>query len=214
MFEVIRLGHRRQRLEKLATVLSKRGYAVQVQDSAESIREAVLALVNPGDKVGLGGSVTIRELGLPEAIRAKGYEAADHWIPGITPEQIATTVRRHPTSDCFVTSSNAVTMDGQLVNIDGTGNRVVSMVYGPKRVVAVVGSQKIADNLDEAMERIRRVACPLNSLRRGGANPCAKAGRCVDCADNASMCMVTTIIAHKPPTIDFHVILTPLELGF
>jgi hypothetical protein len=214
MFDDVKIWHRHLRLENLAATMAKLGYQVQVHDSAEAINAAVLALVQAGDSVGIGGSVTVRELGLDAALRAKASQVHDHWQPGLDAAGVAATVRHHPASDVFVSSSNALTMKGELVNIDGTGNRVASMIYGPKRVVAVIGWNKLAEDLDQAMARIKQVACPLNSKRKSMGKACEKAGRCVDCRDPASMCMVTSVIAHRPPAIDYHVILTPLELGF
>jgi hypothetical protein len=211
MFEELRLRQTRQRLEKLAAILVKRGYQVQIRDTLEAVRASVLELIGPGDSVGLGGSVTVRETGLDEALRAKAATVYDHWRPGA---DVAATVRQHPASDVFVTSTNAVTMGGELVNIDGTGNRVVSMIYGPKRVVAVIGANKLVNDRDAAIERLKAVACPLNARRRGSGLPCETTGRCQDCHALDNMCMVTTILSRRPATIDWHIILTPLELGF
>jgi hypothetical protein len=214
MFEEVRLWHKRSRLDRLAATLIKRGYQVQVCADAPAVNAAALALIQPADQVGIGGSVSLRELGLDTAVKERCRQVADHWQPGLSGAEVAATVRRHPASDVFLTSCNAVTMNGQLVNIDGTGNRVASMIYGPKRVVAVIGWNKLAEDLDSALARVKQVACPLNSRRKELGHPCEKAGRCVECQSPSSMCMVTTIIEHRPPTIDFHIILTPMELGF
>ena len=214
MFEEVHAWHRRLRLEKLAATLRRLGYQVQLQDSAEAITSAVLDLVQAGDTVGIGGSVTVRELGLDAALQAKAAAVHDHWLPGLDGTAVAATVRHHPSCDVFICSSNALTMDGELVNIDGTGNRVASMIYGPKRVVAIVGWNKITNDLAGAHDRIKQVACPLNSKRKALGRACEKSGVCVDCRDPNSMCMVTAVISHRPPAIDWHIILTPLELGF
>ncbi|HHW91522.1 MAG TPA: LUD domain-containing protein, partial [Firmicutes bacterium] len=114
----------------------------------------------------------------------------------------------------YLASSNALTEDGRLVNIDGTGNRVMGMVYGPRRVILVVGSNKLAGSLEAALERIHREACPPNARRLKLQTPCAATGECNDCSSPDRMCKVTTIIEGKPGATDLEVILVGEKLGY
>jgi len=118
------------------------------------------------------------------------------------------------TSDVFLSSTNALTVDGIIVNTDGVGNRVAGMIFGPRRVILVVGINKIVKDIDDAIWRIKNVATPMNAYRLGLNTPCAKLGYCMNCTSNVSICRVTTIIEYKPSRTDFTVVLVGEELGY
>ena len=122
--------------------------------------------------------------------------------------------RAQLTCDVFMTGSNAVTMDGKLVNVDGTGNRVAAMIFGPEKVIVVAGINKIVRDLDAAEERIRSVAAPVNNSRIGLPNPCVKTGECMDCQGPTRICNVTTIIGKRPNTTEMHVVIVGEDMGF
>jgi hypothetical protein len=122
--------------------------------------------------------------------------------------------RQQVSSDCFISSANAITLAGQLVNIDYLGNRVASMVCGPKRVVLFIGINKIVDTVESALARVKNVACPMDSKRTNKGTSCEKIGYCVNCNTENSICTITTIIERKPLTIDYTIILLPFEIGF
>jgi hypothetical protein len=172
-----------------------------------------LACIEPNSTVGIGGSVTVNELNIVEPLKEKGCTIYWHWQAG-SPEETAQIRRRAMNADVYMCSSNAITMDGRLVNIDGTGNRVASMVFGPKKVLIVAGINKITDNLDAALQRIKNVACPLNARRLGLNTPCARTGKCHDCNSRHRMCNVTTIIEGKPYGSDMHVLIVGENMGF
>ncbi len=117
--------------------------------------------------------------------------------------------------DVFLTSSNAITQDGRLVNTDGSGNRVNAMAFGPRKAIVVAGVNKIVPDLERALQRIKEVAVPLNCRRLNSSPPCIQAGKCVDCRVPQRVCRITTIIEWKPPFFsDYLVIIVGETLGY
>jgi hypothetical protein len=123
-------------------------------------------------------------------------------------------MREELNSDVYLASSNAVTEDGRLINIDMTGNRVVAMIFGPPKVILVVGVNKIVKDVDEGIKRVKNVATPMNARRLGLKVPCASTGVCTNCDAEDRLCRVTTIIEKRPSRSDISVILVGEELGF
>ncbi|HSB05692.1 MAG TPA: lactate utilization protein [Thermodesulfobacteriota bacterium] len=187
--------------------------AVFVKTKEQAVEE-ILKWVKPDTKVGVGGSVTIRELGILDQLKARGNIIFDHWVPGLSREQSLEIRKAQMSSDLFLSSSNAVTLTGELVNIDGIGNRVNAISFGPKKVVLVVGYNKIVGSLEEAMKRVRNEASPPNTKRLNLDVPCAKLGWCVDCNSPQRACRIVVIHERKPMWTDVLVILVGEELGY
>jgi hypothetical protein len=187
--------------------------AIYVKTKAEAVQE-ILKLITPNTGVGVGGSVTIRELGILEQLKAKGSVVLEHWIPGLSKDRSLEIRRAALTSDLFLSSSNAITLNGELVNIDGIGNRVGAMSFGPKKVILVAGYNKIVGNVDEAIKRVKNEATPLNARRLNVDVPCAKLGWCVDCNSPNRLCRAVVIHERKPSWTDVLVILVGEELGY
>ncbi len=195
--------------------LIQNGFQAGFAETAASAREMVLGMISPGAPVGVGGSVTIRQLNLIETLRARGHEVYDHWKEGLSPEEIRETKLRHITSPFFLTSTNALTRDGKLVNIDNTGNRVAAMAFGPEHVIVVAGKNKIVAGLDEALDRIKTKVAPVNASRRQDKTPCAATGKCQDCKSPGRICRVTTILERKTKGVGtFSVIIVGETLGY
>jgi L-lactate utilization protein LutB len=183
--------------------------------TAAEAGEEVLKRIPPAARVGIGGSVTLREMGLLEALRRRGNEVYDHWKEGLSKEERQSVGKKHQTADFFVTSTNALTADGKLINVDATGNRVASMVFGPEKVIVVAGINKIVKNLNQGLARLKKVAAPRNCRRRKDPTPCAEDLICRDCDTPARLCRVTTMIERRPWGIkEFTVILVGEELGY
>jgi len=187
--------------------------AIYVKSKAEAVRE-ILRFATSVTEVGVGGSITIRELGVLDQLKAMGNTILDHWVPGLSREQSLEIRKAQMTSDLFLGSSNAVTMNGELVNIDGIGNRVNSINFGPRKVILVAGYNKIVGDVDEAVKRVRNAASPPNARRLGLDVPCAKLGWCVDCDSSDRACRVIVIHERKPMLSDILVILVGEELGY
>jgi hypothetical protein len=187
--------------------------ALYVNNKQEAVEE-ILKHITPKLRVGAGGSVTIRELGILGQLEARGHTLYDHWKSGLSKEDIVEIRKSQMTSDLFLGSVNAVTMNGELVNIDGAGNRVNSTVFGPGKVILVVGYNKIVEDVQEAIKRIKNVAAPINAKRLNIDIPCAKVGKCVDCNSSHRICRVVVIHERRPLLTDMLIILVGEELGF
>jgi hypothetical protein len=176
--------------------------------------EIIASFVKPGMKVGFGGSMTLRAIGAPDKIRALGAEILDHNAPGLDPARKLEILRAQLTCDLFLSSSNAVTLEGDIVNVDGNGNRVAALTFGPRKTVVVVGANKIVRDLDEALARLETTASPLNNKRLDRPNPCVKTGTCEDCRGEARICRAYQILRRKPSLSDFTVVVVGEALGY
>ena len=180
---------------------------VEFVENADAAAKKVLDLIPLEAKVGTGGSMTIRQLGLRDELTKRGN------LQIFRPGQVSLEEMRRLQSDIFLTSSNAVTLDGKLVNIDATGNRVSQMIYGPQKVILVIGQNKIAPNVDEAINRIKYVIAPYHGMTMEIQAPCAVDGKCSDCKSPGRICNITTIIEKKPRMTEFAIILVGEDLG-
>lgn len=213
-FNDIRNWYRNISLEKVSENLKKRDFNTVILNSKDEIIDYILGIIPVEASVGIGGSVTIRETGIDARLKERGNRIYDHWDTGLDKNQVLEIRKKQLLSDFFLTGLNAVTQDGRIVNIDGIGNRVSAMIFGPGHVIAVAGVNKIVRDVHDAVRRIKNITSPQNSKRLGLNTPCAKTGQCADCKADKSVCRVTTIINYRPGATDFTVILTPLELGF
>lgn len=187
--------------------------AAYFADRASAVRH-ILSLVPEGANVGIGGSATEKSLDVGGKLKSKGCAVFDHNLPGLSAEEKVAIRHKQLAVDVFISSSNAVTLKGELVNTDGAGNRVAAMIFGPKRVIVVVGANKLVRDLDEAHKRIKMLAAPLNNKRLGTPNPCTVTGECADCHNDTRICNVTTIMSRKPSLTDIHVVIIGEDLGF
>ncbi len=165
------------------------------------------------------GSESVGGLGLWAAIAAMpGLTLLDPYTPGLSKEQGAELRRQGLLADVMVASSNAITIDGRLVNLDGTGNRVAGMIFGPKKVILVVGMNKVAADVESAKDRVRTYAAPANNMRLAEAyglkNPCVEDGRCHQCASETKICNVWSIIEGSAVRDRIHVVLVGEDLGY
>jgi hypothetical protein len=177
----------------------------------------VLQLIPPNALVGVGGSVTIREIGLVDSLEQRGNTIISHWEAQKKrqkPEEVMKARKLLASADIFLTSTNAITEEGHLVNIDHAGQRVAAMIFGPQKVIIIVGVNKIVRNVEYAMDRIRNVAAPMNAKRLNLQVPCAETGSCSDCVSTNRICNVTTIIERRPVHTDSTIILLGETVGF
>jgi hypothetical protein len=176
--------------------------------------DVVMNFIQPGATVAFGGSQTIKQLGLPERIHEAGAIILDHNAEGLDPEEKMEIMRRQQVCDVFICSSNAISLDGQLFNVDGNGNRLSAMIFGPKKVIVLAGVNKICINEEQAWERIRSIAAPVNLKRLNRPNPCTKEGICADCNLPTRGCNAYLALRKKPTLTDFSVFIINEMLGF
>ncbi|ABR48362.1 protein of unknown function DUF1121 [Alkaliphilus metalliredigens QYMF] len=202
----------KETVEVILGNLKKRNIDAQYFVTKEEAHAAILNEIQLTDTVGIGGSMTIKELNLHEALIERGNSVFWHWL--VAPEDRESQRKSAALADVYLSSTNAITKDGELINIDGLGNRVSAMVYGPKKSIVVCGVNKICDDLISGIDRIKTEACPSNAKRLGLKTPCAKTDHCNDCFSEDRMCNVTTIINNKPMGIDLKVYLVEETLGY
>jgi len=152
---------------------------VYFENTEDAVRE-ICKMIPKGAIVGLGGSETIIDSGLVNKLRKLDVKLLDRYKKGVTTEQVTKMRLEGLLSDVFIASSNAITLDGKIVNQDGIGNRVACMIYGPKKVILLVGMNKVVKDIPEAINRIKTIAAPQDSVRVGVSTPCSKTGVCKD----------------------------------
>ena len=202
----------RMKAETVIRNLAPRGMDGFYCESREEAKRLILSLLEPDSLTAWGGSYTLRQLGIQDALREKGVPLIDRDRASCK-EEVREMMRRSLLCDTFLMSSNAITLDGELVNIDGIGNRVAALCYGPRKVLVVAGVNKITSDLPSAIERVHSSACAANSIRYEGKTPCAKDGKCRDCKEH-SLCgqVVVTRLSQTPHRIQ--VVLVGESLGF
>ena len=196
----------------LVKAMKKRQFDAYYCSTAEEAVEKVLELIPAGDVVSWGGVATVDELGIKDRLRQRNQPVIDR-DTAKTPDERMDMLRQALTCDTFLMSSNAISEDGQLVNIDGMGNRVAALCFGPRQVIVVVGMNKVAGDLNSAMARARHIAAPANAQRFNGKTPCSVNGQCADCASPDCICsqIVVTRFCKVPGRIK--VVLVGEELG-
>ena len=182
--------------------------------TAEEARNLVMDSVSKGVGVGLGGSHTLRDVGLVAALKEKGAVLYDHWDETMSMEDVLKTRKEQLLCDIFLSSVNAVTEKGELVSQDGIGNRICAMTFGPEKIFLLVGVQKIVADLPAAFRRIREVAAPMRAKSLNMNLPCTKGKGCVDCNDPDRICRATLILSKRPMLTDITVVLVGEALGY
>ena len=201
--------------EKLVGNLKQRHYEAFFCHTAQEAVEKITGMIPEGSSVTWGGSMTIRDMGLTRALHNK--EGLDLWDRGLAPDREAAQeiYRRAFYAGYYLSSVNAMSEDGEIVNIDGNGNRVAAITFGPKHVILVVGINKVAQNLEAAISRARSLAAPVNMMRFADLNtPCKHDGTCHDCKSPDSICNYIQIMRNSHPTGRHIVVIVGEELGY
>ena len=202
-----------KRAEVLMKNLRSRHFDAYYCQTKEEALEKALSLIPNGATVGWGGATSAQQIGLMEALHRGDYNPIDR-DRCATFQERQQAMAKAMTADVFVTGANAISLDGEMVNIDGIGNRVASIVYGPKTVLVIAGMNKVEDTLDEAVNRARTVAAPINKQRFPGETPCIKTGVCGDCKSDSCICNQILITRNCMPANRIRFILVGEELGF
>ena len=196
--------------QKVIKGLESRNMSGYYAASKEDALKKALELIPEGSSVTMGGAMSAHEIGLVSALKEGNY----NFIDREEYEDKREAMLQAYDVDVFLSSTNAITEDGVLVNIDGTANRVSAIAYGPKKVVFIVGMNKVCDDVDGAMKRARNVAAPINAQRFAKNTPCAKTGSCMDCKSPESICCQFLITRYSRFADRIHVILVNDNLGF
>lgn len=212
MEDVKRTAHRTT-AEHIIKKLAIRNMTGHYRDTAAEAVELARDLVEPGQSVTWGGSVSFSESGIKAALEADGHRMIDR-SQATTPEEQDAMWREQVGADWFFMGANAITLDGELVNIDGNANRLALLLHGPKHVCVIAGMNKVVADVESGLKRIRTVTCPLNAARLHTGTPCELAGVCSNCHAEKCMCCQEVITRHSRHDGRIHVILVGKDLGF
>ena len=196
--------------QKVIQGLKSRNMSGYYAASREEALELALSLIPKGSSIAMGGAMSAHEIGLVEAVQGPDYRFLDR---DKAQDKRAAMLAAYD-ADVFLTSANAMTEDGMLVNIDGNANRVSAIAQGPRKVLVIAGMNKVCKDLDHAMKRARNVAAPTNAQRFGLNTPCAKTGSCMDCKSPDTICCQFLITRFSRHADRIHVILVNDDLGF
>lgn len=200
--------------EKCVENLNKHGFKALLFSDASQARTYILKTISDYESFGFGGSDTTRSLDIIEPLKQRQKVVYDHWEKNLSPEASLDIRRNQSACDCFFCSANAISITGEIVNVDGVGNRTNAMSFGPRKVVIVAGINKLTMDIQTALQRVKTVAGPMRAKSLGMQTPCAETGICTDCNSPQRICRITTILHRKPMLTDMTVIIINEALGF
>ncbi|MCH5205383.1 MAG: lactate utilization protein [Oscillospiraceae bacterium] len=203
-----------ERIQKTMDNLAKNKMKPYFVENRETLYELIRELVKNDKLITSGGSMTLKESGVIDLLMNEFKETYLDRSAGTTPEEQGEIMRKAFISDTFLSSSNAITENGELYNVDGNGNRVSAMIFGPKQVIVVAGVNKIVKDIGEAKLRVEKTAAPKNTVRLNCATPCAKVGECQHCHSDARICCSYVTLAQQRHPDRIKVILVNEELGY
>lgn len=203
-----------ERITRVMAALERNNMKPYYAETLEELHDIVRGLVKNDRLITAGGSVTLEESGVKQLLMTEFGSAFLDRSEGKTPEEVEDILHKAFVSDTFFASSNAVTEDGELYNVDGRGNRVSAMIYGPAQVVLVVGVNKIVKDMDEAVCRVEQVAAPLNTKRLNSGTPCEVTGNCAHCRSKGRICCSYVRMAQQRVKDRIKVIIVNQKLGY
>ena len=202
-----------KRAQVLIKNLQSRHFDAYYCETKEEALNKALSLIPAGSSVGWGGALSAQQIGLLDAVNAGNFVALDR-DKAANPQEREEIMRKCLLAETFITGANAISLDGQMVNIDGNGNRVAAMIYGPKQVLVIAGMNKVEDSLEAAMNRARTVAAPMNKQRFPLQTPCEVTGTCADCKSDGCICNQILVTRNCKPAGRIKFVLVREELGF
>ncbi|WP_099467940.1 lactate utilization protein [Konateibacter massiliensis] len=203
-----------QQISTLIHNLSARNMKGCFVNTREELLSLLKELIPVGSSVGCGDSVTLEETGILNFLRNGDYIFYDKYVDGLSKEQKRTIYLNNFSADSFLSSANAVTVDGKIFNIDGNGSRVAPMLYGPNQVIIVIGINKITKDTDDAIKRARQIAAPLDAKRLGKNTPCTSLERCIDCKHKERICNDFVLITGQFTKDRIKVIILGENIGY
>lgn len=203
-----------QKIIRTIEALEKNNMNGYLVENEEELIDKIKEIVSEGSMVACGGSISLFETGVIDHLRSDRYKFLDRYKEGLTKEEIVKIYKEAFFADAYFSSSNAITEDGQLYNVDGNGNRVVALLYGPEKVIIICGINKIVPTLDDAIKRNKTVSAPANAKRLNKNTPCTKVGYCMNCNSKERICSEYTVIKRQSIKGRIHVIFLNKEIGY
>lgn len=202
------------RVKRTIASLEKNNMEGYYVEDEKAVIDKVSELIKENDTVAVGGSMTLFETGIIDYLRNGKYNFLDRYAPGLTAEQMKEIFRKSFSADAYFVSSNAITENGELYNVDGNGNRVAAMLYGPDKVIVIVGINKIVKDIQEADNRMKYCAAPANTKRLNRKTPCTKVGYCMECDSPERICNDYVLIRKQGQKGRIKVIIVGKNLGY
>lgn len=203
----------KEKYKALQENFRKRNIQVEYFDSLESVKTHILSVIPKGKTIGIGHSQTLQKMDITNELLKRDCIVYDKELAKTT-EECRKLKKKALTSDYYITGSNAISMDGRIVNVDHSGNRVAAICYGPDNVIIVVGKNKIVDTVEDAINRVKNIACPMNAQRAGYHPPCVMINRCVDCVSTERVCNCLSIIEGQSDKNRMLLLIVEEECGF
>ena len=203
-----------KKIKRTMDNLEKNNMEAFYAEDASKVIEIVDTLVKDGETVSVGGSMTLFETGIIDYLKSGRFNYLDRYEAGLSPDGVKEVFRKAFSADTYFTSSNAVTEDGELYNVDGTCNRIAAMLYGPDKVIVIAGINKIVPDADAAIERVRNIAAPANAVRLNRKTPCVSVGYCMDCSSPERICNSYVLIGRQAAKGRIKVIIVGGDFGY
>lgn len=201
----------KMKVEKTIENLKKNNMDAYYADKKEDVISLIDSILNEGETIANGGSVTLKETGVLDYLRSGRFNFLDRYAKDAKVNKI---FREAFSADTYFTSSNAITEEGELYNLDGNGNRVAAMIFGPKKVIVIAGYNKIVKDIEHARDRVKNYVAPANAMRLNLNTPCSKIGKCIDCKSEEKICCAEVILGYQMKKGRIKVIIVGEELGY
>lgn len=206
--------HEDLKISQAKEALQSNGFLVEVFSNGKAARDKFLTIIDREAAVGIGGSTTVKEIGLFQHLVDNDFNIVNPYVPNLSPEEVFNIRRKTLTAKYFIASSNALTLQGELVNIDGYSNRVAAIMFGPEKVFLFIGKNKIVDDLEAGIDRAFNYAAPINAKRLNKNTPCVESGMCEDCDNDERICKNLTVTMRQNIEDRIHIFLINEDLGF
>lgn len=200
-------------INKLKGSFKIRNIEVEYFKTLNEVKENILNIIDKECTVGIGHSVTLQKMNITDSLIERGNIVYDKEL-GKTKDEIKLLKKKSLITDWYITGSNAVTIDGRIINMDHSGNRVAAITFGPDKVIVVVGKNKIVENVEEGIKRVKNIACPLNAKRAGYNPPCVEINRCVDCTSKERVCNILSIVEGQADKDRMKLFIVDEECGY
>lgn len=202
-----------EKINKLKNNFKSRNIEVEYFETLEDVKSYILNSIPVECSIGIGHSITLQKINITRSLIERGNVVYDKEL-ATNREECKVLKKKALTTDWYVTGSNAISLDGRIVNVDHSGNRVAAITFGPDKVIIVVGRNKIVDTVDEAIKRVKNISCPLNARRSGFNPPCVALNKCVDCLSNERVCNSLSIIEGQSDSNRIKLLIVNEECGY
>jgi len=202
-----------EQFNELKKNFKERNIEVEYFQTLEEVKGYIFSIIPTECSVGIGHSATLQGMDITKSLLARGNTVYDKELAK-NPEESRRLKKRALLTDWYISGSNAISVDGRIVNVDHSGNRVAAISFGPDKVLIVVGKNKVVDTLDKAIKRVKNIACPLNAKRAGFNPPCVTLNKCVDCVSDERVCNSLSIIEGQADSSRLKLLIVNEEYGY